>query len=579
MFGGLYNTKLIVALLESYGFPDTFFMVGCHIAGQPLSLPGSSLCVPAPGDVPLSIVQEIADAGFLIGNHTYSHLGLSQLAQGEMFADVRQNQAIIDSLNQKLGLKLFRCPGLDCENVEWLNLAPDLAKLRGPLTADVGAGFIPDDIMPVPDGIQDTNGEGGDWWFYQNNLPVPFAGYYYVRDITNFGSQHGVIVLLHTRTEDMTGADGSRSFFPLRLLQYIIDNVPAGFTFAPLDGIPGLLGNIQTTQPELISTEFGSNDGEGRIVTGHIAGGSRQDICKARAGSVRCMVWQSVVKPGAAPSIALGSSTSWRDIGDPDWSAKYGSRFWLADVDGDGRDELITPSSSGLNVSHSDGARGFSTPAPLLAAGNLDFRAVRFADVNKDGLPDVVAWTGGTVYVYLNNGHGFNAPIAASADFPVSAGFGQDLYLSTMQVADVNGDGCADLMFRGPTDVFVGLSDCQGRFLPAASWTRRFSDRQNFALASQNLTFSAATIAGKTGLAAGLFTGGIVFQESDASNSRFGQYRYIMDNRNFSGDPAFHPDAYSTDIVFSDLYGHGNTIPVMVRGNGIYISHIRVIED
>ena len=102
--------------------------------------------------------------------------------------------------------------------------------------------------MPVPPGIEDTLGEGGDWWFYLNDLSAQFAGYYYVRDITNFGSQHGVIVLLHTRTEVMTGSDGSRGFFPVQLLQYIIDNVPAGFTFAPMDGIPGISWGTSRTQ-------------------------------------------------------------------------------------------------------------------------------------------------------------------------------------------------------------------------------------------------------------------------------------------------------------------------------------------
>ena len=579
LFGGLYNTKLIVALLQQYGIPDTFFMVGCHIYGQPLSLPGSSLCAQGLGDVPFSVVQEVADAGFLVANHTFSHLDLSRLQPQDMFGDVRSTQVLIDSLHQKLGLKLLRCPGLDCTNATLLNTQLDLAKLRGPINADVGAGFVPDNIMPVPGGIADTDGEGGDWWFYQNDLSAQLAGYYYVRDITNFGSQHGVIVLLHSRTEVMTGSDGSRDFFPVQLLQYIIDNVPAGFTFAPLDGIPGLLGNIQTTTPELIANEFGSKDGQGRVVAGRITGGKHEEVCKARDGSVRCMLWQKVANPNGRPEFELGPSTSWRDISDPRWNSQYGSRFWLVDLNGDGRDDLVTPGSSGLQVGYSDGVKGFSAPEPLLAASNLDYRAVRFADVNNDGLPDIVAWVQGTVYVYLNNGRGFNPPLAASSDFPVSAGFGNDLYISTMQVADLNGDGCADLLFRGPTDVFVGLSDCQGKFLPAKSWTKRFSDQQNFSVPSQNLTFSAATVAGKAGLAAGLFTGGIVFQESDPGNSRFGQYRYIMDNHSFSGDPAFHPDVYATDVVFTDLYGNSETVPVEVRANGLYASRVRLMNE
>jgi hypothetical protein len=191
----------------------------------------------------------------------------------------------------------------------------------------------------------------------------------------------------------------------------------------------------------------------------------------------------------------------------------------------------------------------------------------------------VVAWIQGTVYVYLNTGRGFNAPLVASTDFPLSAGFGSEFSTSTLQVMDVNGDGCSDLTMRGPADVSVGLSDRQGKFLPAQSWTKKFSDRQNFALSSQNVTFSAARIAGKGGLAAGLFTGGIVCQESDSANNRFGPYRYLMDNHGFSGDPAFHLDVYGSDVVFTDLYGEGNTVPVQVRPNGLYVSRIRVIKE
>jgi peptidoglycan/xylan/chitin deacetylase (PgdA/CDA1 family) len=587
LFGGVYTTNQLIALLQSYGFSDAFFLVGCHIYGQPLSLPKSSMCGQNTGDVPISVLQGVVDAGFLVGNHSFSHLGMSQLQPQDMVTDIRRNQVLIDSLGQRLGLRLFRCPGLDCGKATSMNTQPDLARLRGPINADVGAGFIPDNIMPVPPGVQDVNGEGGDWWFYQNNLPPEFAGYYYVRDIANAGSQHGVIVLLHTRTEMMTGSDGSRGFFPVKLLQYIIDHVPAGFSFAPMDGIPGLLGNIRTTKPALLTHEFGTDDGQGRVVAGRITGGTAEEICKARESSIRCMSWQADVtrkslsnpKVGtAASSLEFGPSTSWREIGDADWSRKYGSRFWLVDLNGDRRADLVVPSSAGLRVGYSNGLNGFSALTPLLEAGNLDYRAVRFADVNQDGLPDVIAWTQGVVYVYLNNGRGFNAPVAASLDFPASI-FGGDLYASSMQMLDVNGDGCADLAMRGPTDVFVALSDCAGKFSPAQSWSRKFSDRQNFALASQNLTFAAAKIDGKVGLAAGLFTGGIVFQESDSAAKRFGQYRYIMSNRGFSGDPDYHPEVYASDVIFTDLYGDGDTVPVQVRANGLFVSRLRVREQ
>ena len=330
-------------------------MVGCHIFQQPLSLPNSSLCILGLGDVPVAKLQAVVAAGFPVFNHTFSHIGFHYLQASDIIKDVRMNEVLIDSLNQPLGLKLLVCPGFDCAGIEALNTQPDLAELRGPVFADVGGGFYTDSIMPLPAGIPAPQGEGGDWWFYLNNLPVEFAGYYYVRDITNFGSQHGVVVLLHTRTEVMTGSDGSRSFYPVRLLQYIINNVPAGFTFAPIDGIPGLLGNIRTTEPEMISSEFGTNDGQGRVVAGSLAGNGKASFCKARNSSVYCLApelkeqrvfallsYRFMPNQSAQTDLAV----SWYDVADPDWSKKYNSQFWLVDLNLDGRDDLVVPTAS-----------------------------------------------------------------------------------------------------------------------------------------------------------------------------------------------------------------------------------------
>ena len=167
------------------------------------------------------------------------------------------------------------------------------------------------------------------------------------------------------------------------------------------------------------------------------------------------MLWHEVlpVRLGAVsrvadqePALQLEPSSSWRDIADPDWTTKYASKFWLVDLNGDGRDDLVIPGKTGLSVGYSNGTRGFSRLEPLIAATNLDYRALRFADVNKDGLPDLVAWIQGVgLRLHPTTGRGFNAPLAASQDFSIAAGFGGARYLSTMQTEAVNGDGCADV--------------------------------------------------------------------------------------------------------------------------------------
>jgi Polysaccharide deacetylase/FG-GAP-like repeat len=583
---GTYQTILVKNVLRDAGLPAAFMAVACHIAGQGYPISGTSQCVSL-GDVPVSVLQEIANDGFLVGNHTFSHIPFSNIqSPATVVSEVAKAQLVVDSLGQALGLKVVRCPGLDCgNNVTVLNGQSGLSGLRGPINADVGGGFYTDSIQPVP-GFSAGSSVGGDWWFYLNKFDPELAGYYFVRDIIARGAQSGVIVLLHTRSDVMTGRDGSRGF-PVKLIGYILANVPAGFSYAPLDGIPGLLGNVRTSAPELISTEFGTNDGQGRVEFASLTGSeSEQDFCKARDSSVRCMLWKEDL--GRRPVLPnstqkenlpkqqheLARSTSWYDISDQNWATKYASKFWLADINNDGKADLIFPSQKGFMVGYSNGASGFSAPE-LLLAGSFDFRGVRFADLNNDGFPDLVLWTPSAVLSYINNGHGgFNLPIVASLEFPSQAGWDNNLYLSTLRLADMNYDGCQDLLMRGPTDVFVAPGDCRGSFGPAQSWSKRFSDRQNFNLPGQNQTFSVAKINGYTGLGAGLFTGGVVFQQS-SPGGKSGQYRYIMDNGSYSGDPAFHPEAYASDLLFVNLFNDGNTSPVLVTPNGLYASHIR----
>jgi len=575
---GTTQTLAVAQSLFSQGLPSTFFIVACHFAGSGIPHFGSSMCTSL-GDMPLAPLAQLADMGFVIGNHSFSHVDFNWIEQflyppADVPNDVRAAQAILGPYQQPLGLHLLRCPGLDCGNMGFLSGASDVDKLKGPVDADVGGGFV----------LADGAAAGGDWWFYQMGRTPQEAGSYYLQAISSMAPQQGLIVLLHTRGDVMTGADGSQQF-PVKLLQYLLANLDSRYTFAPLDGIPGLLGNIQTTVPRQISTEFGTADGQGRVVPGNITGQDKltSSLCKARDNAVRCITQLNTrtgstdlqIKTQAPP--AFTRSSAWFDVTDPDWTARYGSQFWLVDLNRDGRDDLVLPSQAGLQVAYSNGVNGF-TGQELLLGLDPQYQALRFADVNHDNLPDIVQWTPQGVLVYLNNGRGFDHPVLASTDFLAVNGWADPLYLSTMQVADVDNDGCADLILRGPTDTMVALSDCKSSFQPAQSWTKRFNDRQGFLQPGQNQTFSIARIAGKVGIAAGLFTGGIVFQEADPRNQRFSVYRYIMDSWNFSGDPDFHCGAYAGDLIFADVFGTGNTVPVQMRASGLFASHIKKVD-
>ena len=133
----------------------------------------------------------------------------------------------------------------------------------------------------------------------------------------------------------------------------------------------------------------------------------------------------------------------------------FSTSFVVADLDRDGRPDLVTANSTSLNAT------------VLLGNGNGSFRiigsyatnspayalAVAVADVNRDGLPDVVVANGGSfvfapdaaVSVLLGNGNG-------TLQTAFTFGTGE---ANTLAVADFNRDGIPDII---SADEFVNVA-------------------------------------------------------------------------------------------------------------------------
>jgi len=136
----------------------------------------------------------------------------------------------------------------------------------------------------------------------------------------------------------------------------------------------------------------------------------------------------------------------------------YGQDIQIADVNGDGKPDLIltyltgqATDPSGIAIYLNNGTSnpfGKVTPLRLLVGQSVG--AIAVADLNGDGKPDLVAvvsnaaLTQNDLYVYLNTGSAsqpFSNPETLQPDSDLGGG------CLAVSVGDVNGDGLPDLLF------------------------------------------------------------------------------------------------------------------------------------
>jgi RHS repeat-associated protein len=145
----------------------------------------------------------------------------------------------------------------------------------------------------------------------------------------------------------------------------------------------------------------------------------------------------------------------------------------LADTDGDGCVDAVATLSRGYAHWHNDGEQGWDTPTfePMGDGdagpdANLADTDVRFADMTGDGLSDLVRVRSGRVEYWPNLGNGrFGGRVVMTGTprLPVEAA------PDSVQLADIDGDGCADLVVvdSGGVRVWINQSG-QGYAMPIA---------------------------------------------------------------------------------------------------------------
>ncbi|MBD2202462.1 VCBS repeat-containing protein [Calothrix sp. FACHB-1219] len=190
----------------------------------------------------------------------------------------------------------------------------------------------------------------------------------------------------------------------------------------------------------------------------------------SRLNSTKLYLWD---KPFfASPTIARSDILTVNDGG---WTNQDRYFRQLADVNGDGRADIVAFGLDDVLVSLGNSNGTFANP--LIARSDIftindggwstqDRYPRQLADVNGDGRADIVGFGLDNVYVSLANSNGtFANPFIARADsFTVNDGgwLTQDSHFR--QLADVNGDGRADIVGFGLNNVYVSLANSNGTF-------------------------------------------------------------------------------------------------------------------
>ncbi|MFC4633758.1 FG-GAP repeat domain-containing protein [Dokdonia ponticola] len=216
------------------------------------------------------------------------------------------------------------------------------------------------------------------------------------------------------------------------------------------------LGNSNGTfsTPIFANSNFGSSDGWQIYpkTVKDVNGDGRADIVGFGSDDTVVAFGQAngTFSTPFTASTNYGSNDTWQ-----------GKRREIADVNSDGRGDIVAYGNGGVWISLATTNGTFSTSFMVLPGHfhdrHFDFEPVRIADINGDNNMDIISLERDFVYLYYGEGDGnFTSPRVRAYDrFTYDAGW---LSEHIRYVSDVNGDNKADIIGFGENATIVSLS-------------------------------------------------------------------------------------------------------------------------
>src|SRR6266516_3067314 len=159
------------------------------------------------------------------------------------------------------------------------------------------------------------------------------------------------------------------------------------------------------------------------------------------------------------------------------WNSQNTYPRELADINNDGAADIVGFATNGVYVSLANGTGGFQTQQ--LAGGtsfwgaqsrgwsSQDAYTRALADVNNDQIADIVGFAMNGVYVSQGDGNGgfqTQQPAVGTSFWGAETGGRSSQDKSPRFMADVNGDGAADIVGFAQDGVYVSLANGTGGF-------------------------------------------------------------------------------------------------------------------
>ena len=231
---------------------------------------------------------------------------------------------------------------------------------------------------------------------------------------------------------------------------------------APLPGILQIIGGKQFywrnngagwDLPEMLPTApFGGSIASAGAVFLDLNGNGEADLMLVASGSLPGY-FENAGQKGWGPFVGYPRGAG----ATPQWT---GGQIRFADNDMDGRVDAIASTSRGLVLWRNGGELGWGEPylvqAPASAVIDFNNPLVQFADMTGDGSQDIVEVGSGSIRYFPNLGDGrFADPVYMHASPRL-----RDLTANSdrLFLADVDGDGCADLVYLGSDSVTVAIN-------------------------------------------------------------------------------------------------------------------------